>query len=136
MKEQTIAKRIGETGCYFLCIMYLADKITDSHFDIIEAYKKYMSMNYLGEDCFVMNPGEILSDLTGRNMRFDKAGILAVVPDDAHIIGRWSLQATMRTDGHFVVMRGNEVAYDPIGESNTVKNGKLESYRIFQEVKK
>jgi hypothetical protein len=86
MKEQTIAKRIGETGCYFLCIMYLADKITDSHFDIIEAYKKYISMNYLGEDCFVMNPGEILSDLTGRNMRFDKAGILAVVPDDAHII--------------------------------------------------
>lgn len=122
--EQKIAKAIGETGCYFLCLLKACNKEDEA----IKWYKEFVKKGCMEEDCFILDPSKILKMLTGDTYNVFKT----VAPDEAAsiLVARFHNPKTGLY--HFVLVdaEGN-VIYDPYGTSNTVSNGYIESYRLF-----
>lgn len=122
-------KNIGDSGCYFLDLLEAFGKVDKA----IEYYDKYVSKGWMDEDCFVKNPLDIVKDLSGhpnwklvKTTTFDKNATLAIA----------YFCSSLTKLHHFVIIDKNKnVIYDSLGDSNTVKNGYIESYRLFYEVK-
>jgi hypothetical protein len=132
---QKLAEALGENGCYFFSVLYRAEKLTGVHLNSLDVYLLMLSKNIIGKDCFMNDAGAMLSLLT--NMRWlvsikdkdysTKAGELEILYFENTINGKLY--------GHFVVGDGfGRVEYDPYGDSNTVKYGKLIGKRILQRV--
>ena len=86
----------------------------------------------MDEECYVKDPCAILTYLTGKKYSVTKDSVFD--SSAAHVIGYYY---NPNTDlHHFVVMdKYNVVRWDSIEDSNTVKNGFIESYRLFKEIK-
>ena len=126
--EQKICKILGESGCYFFCLLHCVGGCDDA----ISIYKKAVDIGWMDEDCYVKDPCAILRYLTGKKYSLVKDTVLD--PSANIIIGLWHNPTT--NHHHFVVMdSNNNVTYDPLGESITVRDGALESYRSFYECK-
>lgn len=127
--EQEICKILGESGCYFFCLLRCARKENDG----ISIYKEVVDRGWMGSDCYIKDPCAILNYLTNKTYSLKKDAVLDPKVDIA--IGRWRNPATKHS--HFVVMDSdNNVTYDPLGDSITVANGYPESYRLFYECKR
>lgn len=133
--KQKIMKILGEYGCYFLSIIYLAEEISQTHVDIIEEFIRARTVNSIDDSATVLNPEEILTYLTEKKCSVRKENKDYCTKDNEYEILVFKDKYT-----HFVV--GNNkplidsgyknVKYDPLGNSNTVKNGYVESKRIFK----
>jgi hypothetical protein len=139
---QKIAKMMGEYGCYFLSLAYIAERITGSRYDIIEEAVYAMDRNSLNFDCFVRNPNDIMANLTGKKYMISKAGPKHSLPLN-YILqdGEFEILRFARFDeegkeiAHFVVGDGSgKVAFDPWKDSATVKLGELVSKRIVRRM--
>lgn len=130
MKEAIQKKcyEIGKSGCYFLSILRQAEIITGRTYNPIEEYEKSLEKNYIGEDCFVKQPAKILSDLTGMNFTVSKQNKNYALEKNEYEVLYFVNDAT----GHFVLGDGKgNVLFDPYGKSKTVKEGAIESKRVF-----
>ena len=126
--EQKICKVLGESGCYFFCLLHYVGKENDA----LNVYKKVVDIGWMDADCYIKDPCAILKYLTGKKYTVVKS--TALDPDANIIIGRWHNPATNHY--HFVVMdSNNNVAHDPLGDSITVAEGAVDSYRLFYECK-
>lgn len=125
--EQEICRQIWNSGCYFLCLL----KFCNEEDNAIKWYKKALSLGYMEKDCYINNPTAILKMITGKNFNVVKqSGAFAA----DLIITRYYNPISKKN--HFVITDENAVVkYDPLGKSNTVKNGYPESYRLFTEIK-
>lgn len=123
-KIQSKALMIGNYGCYFLSLL--------AYFnceDVFGKYDYYISKGWMGEDCYVKNPLAIVEDLSGKSgwsikksMTFDRG---------ADIIVAYYYNPSTKLH-HFVLHdNNNQLLFDPLGKSNTVANGSVESYRLF-----
>lgn len=131
MNKQWICTRLGNWGCYFLSIVYLAEKYLNTTFDVVELYQKASENKWCDDDCYMVEPAAFLGYLIGKkvSVRHDDAGYK---PKGNELeITRYELKETGVTYGHFVVTRNGELEYDPYGESKTRKKGKAVSTRIF-----
>lgn len=118
MEIQEICKTIGESGCYFLTLLHFA-KIED---EAVKYYKQFVKNKWLDEDCFVRQPTEIMKCLFGGEWRVVKSD-----KDDSNADFTVLLYYNPKTGyRHFTAKD-----YDPLGDSNTRKNGYIESYRLF-----
>lgn len=134
--RQLIMERIGKWGCYFLSIIYLAERITGTRIDAVVAYEQCVGEGWLGPDCFVTRPDKIIGYLTGKEWRVRHEARAYRPTDDELVIFRYERATTMQNLAHFVVgSQSGEIVYDPYGESQTVQHGRLASMRIFSEVK-
>jgi hypothetical protein len=132
---QQIAIAIGKDGCYFLSIVRLAETFNKRKYDEIELYAEFVTSGLIGEDCYVINPSEMLAALTGERWSVTKE------PSDYRVnagelsIMRYEWPRTGETLSHFVVGHSpGGIDYDPMfPDSPVVKNGKLVSYRIFRK---
>ncbi len=129
---QVAAKKIGESGCYFLSIIHIAgaDCVT-----ALGLYWQAIDAGQMADDCMVTKPGELLSALTGERWAVSKQGpTYQAKPGELEIL-RFELVKTGATFAHFVVGdgRGN-VAWDPWPGSLTVKNGQMAGKRIFSRI--
>jgi len=129
---QRAATNIGVSGCYWLSIIN-ASKIDC---DIIKFYARCVYNKWINDDCFVNAPDEIMQDLTCKAWNVTKESAnYKCRPGEIEIL-RFERVNTGATLAHFVVGDGlGNVAYDPLGDSGTVKYGTLASKRIFREVK-
>lgn len=142
MKEkiQRIHRAIGSAGCYALACVQAArpEMSAGQALDIIA---EGISRKYIYLNLATMSDPE--------NMRVDDAGALVCLARGEHprswvrhaaapgyqprpeelVIEKWAWGSKT----HFIVRVGS-VPWDPYGDSETVKNGKLESYRIFSRV--
>jgi hypothetical protein len=133
--RQKLFRTIGETGCFLLSIIHLAEHITGKYIDAFATYLLALGRGQIGEDCFVKDAGSILSDLTGNvyNMSKEAAGYQCK-PGELEIL-RYEWQEVSTLHGHFVAGNGwGAVEYDPYGTSLTVANGKMVSKRIFRRI--
>lgn len=124
---------IGETGCYFLSILHAAERITGQYIDAFAAFMMAISKAMVRDDCFVTDPAGLLGYLTGEPWAVTKEAAGYQCRGGEVEILRYEWQEVGELHGHFVV--GNclgEIEYDPYGESQTVKNGKLVSKRVFR----
>lgn len=127
------AKQIYMYGCYFMSLLYVSNVPHTELTSLDELFKYYdifIIKGWMGPDCYVKDPCAILKFLTGKKYTVVKDAVLD--PSANIIIGRWYNPTT--NFHHFVVMdRDNTVVWDSLLDSNTVKNGIIESYRLFYE---
>lgn len=148
---QKIAKVIGESGCYFLCLCYIVRCITGIRVDPIYYYSVFTKERkgntcWMDEDCYMNYPELVLAGMLrteiakhGINFKFESIKITKEYDTFYYpkanqlLIGYFENEMTMKTYGHFVnVDNDKKVVNDPLGESNTVKNGKLKGLRVIE----
>ena len=125
-------KEIYDYGCYFLDLLYIAFGREPTLEEMLKYYDTFLQKVWIDSECFVANPTAILEYLTGKKYSIKKDSVLDT--SASHIIGNFYNPNTSLH--HFVVMgKDNKVRWDSIEDSNTVKNGFVESYRLFKEIK-
>jgi len=134
---------MGKYACYLFSLIYIAEKLTHRHFDAEQVFAWAKSAGFAGDDVFLgtkagtASAHYILAHLTGKRWSMRNVYELDYVPlEGEQVIARheWVVQESgmERISSHFVVDDGKRgVEYDPMGDSNTVKNGKLVSLRVF-----
>ena len=132
--RQRICQRIGEAGCYFLCIVFLGEELTKERIDAVEWYELAVREGIMELDCFVNDPGKLLGLLSHGTWVMEKCGLNYDVKDGELQIIRYERPSTYGLYTHFVVGDGfGSVIYDPLGDSQCVAKGKPVSYRIFRK---
>jgi hypothetical protein len=143
---QRVAAMIGEWGCYFLCILRIAEKFLNSILDPFHFYLLARASGFMRENCYLDRPAGLLGALIGGAWIVLKAGDgldsagkpydlpLAYVLQPGELeIDRYEI-AGEADSSHFVVGDGVTVEWDPYGDSRTVRLGHLVSKRIFRRV--
>ncbi len=125
-------RQIKKNGCYFMSILFLAGQKSCQSFhteDIMRIKDEAIKKGYLKKDCFVDDPEGIFS-LAGLPVQYtdthEPPSRIAESDELEILYYRWS------KDGHFVAGKDGLVAYDPMGMSNSVQLGELQSKRIFK----
>ncbi len=130
-KVSEAAKQIHDYGCYFMSLLYVSNtpySEVPTLDELLKYYDAFIANGWMDPDCYVKDPCAILKYLTGKKYTVKKDSILD--PGANIIIGRWYNSATNLH--HFVVMdRDNNVIWDSLKDSTTVRNGIIESYRLF-----
>jgi len=130
--------KIQRYGCYYLSILFWVNHYTGRGFDrkdINDLYD-FLPDEWMGRDCYVEQPLDIFRYL-GFNVRdFSRKGAEYVCqPGEFEILcfeRTYTKAGKEKTYTHFVCGDGNGVVtYDPAGESNAVKYGRLKSKRVF-----
>jgi len=130
LNSQTIAKAIGESGCYFLSLLHLAGEEGAA----IELYEAAVSRKIMGADCFIQDPAALLALAAGGKWSVTHQPAEYQPKSDEMEILRLERKATTQTFAHFVVGdRHGAVLYDPLDSSQTVASGKLVSKRIVRK---
>ena len=131
MNSQTIARKIGESGCYFLSLLHLATRDNDA----IGLYKQAVSFGVMDEDCYIKDPARLLSLVAGGNWDVRHQAAQYLTKSDELEILRFERRVAMKTYAHFVVGDGRgQVAYDPLDNAQTVSAGQLVSKRIIKRL--
>jgi hypothetical protein len=127
--RQKLMKMLGEYGCFFLSIVHIAEEITGKRIDAIATYIDAFERKWIDNEATVLNPGAILSALTGGHYTVSKEE--ANYKTAAHEREVLVFKAKFT---HFVAGDGTgKVAYDPLGNSNTVATGSVIGKRIFRK---
>lgn len=125
-------EKIYKYGCYFLDLLYISKYQEPTFEEIIKSYDTFITKGWMDEECFIKDPAAILTYLTGKKYSVIKDSVFD--RSATHIIGYFYNPNTNLH--HFVVMdKYNGVRWDSIEDSNTIKNGFIESYRLFREIK-
>lgn len=126
--RQKIMKVLGESGCYFLSLVELAEEITQSRIDAVDVYEKATKNGWMDDEATMMYPASVLSFMTGLKFSMEKQS-----PD--YVTDETQYEILVFRNGnytHFVLGNGKGgVKYDPLGNSNTVRNGAIVGKRIF-----
>ena len=125
--RQKIMETIGRDGCYFLCIVRIAEEITGSRVDAVAVYLFAVARQWMDATCYLVQPHRILEHMTGQrwtSAKEDRA--YQVQPGEKEVL-RYERTEGRTTQAHFVLPD-----YDPYGDSLTVRNGRLVSKRIFR----
>jgi hypothetical protein len=125
---QRLAAALGATGCYFLCLVYLGERESGAPVDALHAFRAALLARYVREDCYVDYPERILEMIAGGGWSVEKRPAdVPTAPGELEILRYDNAGAS-----HFVVGDGSGgIAFDPYGDSRTVREGKLASKRIF-----
>jgi hypothetical protein len=142
---QRAAKAIGATGCYFLSICSIAERLLHVSIDPLLEYEHALLLGTLGDDCMVRDAGGLLSSIVHERWVCRKAGPGHELPATYQCRqGEFEIlryeRARRPTDGtsselaHFVLGDGrSHIDFDPWGDSETVRTGSLVSRRIFTQ---
>jgi hypothetical protein len=138
---QRKAKLIGESGCYEISLIYLAEKFSNREIDIIRETAKGIELKEITGDCYMADPGAFFSRLVGADFEVVKAGEGHPLPFNYSLktfeyeILRYERPNPEGGDplAHFVVGDGRGgVEFDPWTGSLCVAEGKPVSKRIVR----
>ena len=132
INKQLVCNKIGKSGCYFLSLVWIAERLLDKSIDVIELYVQAVAKSWMGEDCFMENPAAMLSYVLGKAVDVKHAGLDYILGENEYEITRYELRETGITYTHFVVTLNGKIVYDPYGESRTCKHGLPVSKRIIK----
>lgn len=137
-KDTYFNNEINRYGCYFFSLVYLSSQKASRSFskgDVSFFYEEFVDRGWMTENCYVLEPVKILRYLNLKVSSVYKTEGHDPSGDNYEIL---CFERSYKKDGkevsynHFVVGDGlGHVAYDPIGLSNAVKDGFLESKRVF-----
>ena len=123
MEIQKELEYIGKYGCYFLCLRKLTNQLDCN---ILADYRQCLALGYIDKECTVLQPAKILE-------LFDKKQHIVTKVAHYDEFARYNIAYfyNKRTGlHHFVIMKDeNTVFWDPLGDSTTVKEGVVESWR-------
>lgn len=124
------------SSCYLMCLSYIYDECSRNDTDVMWSdLLMAKTLGYCDENGYVTNPVSFVNRVrfNGKAKTVTKVNIKSLneLPENG-------MYAVMYRNGnytHFVVATKKDgIIFDPMGgTSNTVKNGKVESYRKFGE---
>jgi len=140
---QKLAKELGEAGCYYFSLCWLAEDTQGIRLDYLSEYADAKAKGMFDEECFVKDAGKLFTFLCHTPIAYTvvKAGEghplplnYKLLPGEREILRFEYVDATGKTWGHFVVGDGSQKClFDPLGESNSVSKGKVVSRRIIRQ---
>ncbi|MCK9171666.1 MAG: DUF261 domain-containing protein [Treponema sp.] len=129
--KQELMKILGESGCYFLSILFLAERISGKKIDPLATFIECCEKGIIDKDGTILDAGKVMSTLTGLSFSAKKENA-----DYKPQQGEFEvLVFNNEKYTHFVAGDSKgAVACDPLGHSNTVATGKIIGKRIFYRV--
>ena len=128
-----LLENIRENGCLFLCFAEVSPLVfveQNGRKALNKIWKEAVKKGHISEDDIILKHNELANEFFALSVRYDEKHHKAEeeIPSEVKIIfGKYVYKY-----GHFVVLsRKKKVIFDSLGESNTVKNGKLESMRFY-----
>lgn len=131
--------QVREYGCYLYSLVwwgwYLGGLELDAEFINESLYPTFVKRGWMAESCFVQNPVAMLNFMKCRVGHVVKeAADYKPTKRDIAVVGQWKADGGI---SHFVAMNHEGcVVYDPWysqeGGSRAVREGQLQSYRIFR----
>lgn len=128
-----LLENIRENGCLFLCFAEVSPLVfveQNGRKALNKIWKEAVKKGYISEDDIILKHNELANEFFALSVRYDEKHHKAEeeIPGEVKIIfGKYVYKY-----GHFVVLnKKKKVIFDSLGESNTVKNGKLESMRWY-----
>lgn len=133
-RDIRLKKEIVEYGCYLMCLLYFANKYTNTPLSPNRIngslWYKFLQNNWMQSNCFIRDPGAILRAL-GLKADYTDKHEPPEYPCKANEIEILYFKGP--EGGHFVCGDGRgHVTYDPWGVSRAVSEGELVSKRIFR----
>jgi hypothetical protein len=119
---------IGKYGCYFFCLLKLG-KMENQY---LYYYNLFLEKGWIDRECTVFKPWLILKELLGKTYNVEKT---TTFDEKATFIIAYFYNPSTKLHHFVIIDKKKNVIYDSLGDSNTVKNGYIESYRLFYEVK-
>ncbi len=133
---QKRAEALGEGGCYFFSLCYLAERISGYDTDPLDALDLAIKSRFAQANCYLDYPDRILSMLTHKEWTVTHEGKDYQPKNGECEVLRYEWKRPGTTLSHFVVGDGNGgIEYDPLhslGLSPVIQNGHLVSKRIFR----
>jgi len=130
---QTFLAEAGESACYALCLIEIAERVMGSKVYPMAALEDAIErglIHYGGagddENFFVIRPDVFLSRMTGRPWAIAKAAPDYAPRSGEWVVDRWERKQTGMVTGHFRLPD-----WDSLEDSQTVKHGKIVSRRVF-----
>jgi hypothetical protein len=121
---QAQMKELFGNSCYAYCIAALFRKTAD-----IKVLTKYVLEGwyngYIEDDGYVAKPLQFIKLVCGET--YKDVQHVPYEPLDKEQIVCWEFNGGT----HFVIMKDNQVVFDPSGDSNSVKYGKPKNARLF-----
>lgn len=121
---QAQMKELFGNSCYAYCIAALFRKAAD-----IKVLTKYVLEGwyngYIENDGYVSKPLQFIKLVCGETYKDVKH--VPYMPRPEEQIVCWEYNGGT----HFVIMKNNQVVFDPSGDSNSVKYGKIKNARLF-----
>lgn len=129
--KQKAAQRIGEEGCYFLSLIFVAEQELKRDIDALAIYGRGVGEGWMREDCYMERPGEMMRSLLGVPCSVRKSHDFSerIGPNEWDI-WRYERETAGATYCHFAVVSEGVILYDPLGSSETIAHGKPASRRI------
>lgn len=141
---QKLAEELGEWGCYFFSLCWLAEDTQGLQLNYLSEYADAKSKGMFDEQCNVTDGGRLFTFLCHTPISYTvvKAGEghplpldYKLLPGEREILRYEYIDSTGKTWAHFVVGDGNQKClFDPLGDSNSVAKGKVVSRRIIRRL--
>lgn len=133
MEIQRTFLTLGQNGCYFFCLWKIITKYNGyAYHDPLLLYDRCVYKGYLREDCWVENPAKILEDELGGKWEVRKEGPEYERQEGEIVVLRYERKSPMGAASHFVLQEEGGSIWDPLGESETVRTGYVQSKRVFR----
>ena len=132
---QSFYLSLGEEACFFLQILNIAEKVIGYNLDpltiaIICKQKRFIYLNLdnlKDKDNFLISGhAEILSLITGRDWQYEKAGPTYKAKKNEYVINEYANGSMTHFDSE---------DFHSLQNSQTIKNGKIVSKRVFRIVR-
>ena len=138
MKEgiQTFLAEAGESACYALCIVRIAEMFTRREFDPLTALQRGIELGCIkynpadandNDNFYVERPDDFLGLLTGELWSVTKEPADYKWGQGEFVVERWERSRPANVTGHFRLPN-----WDSLVWSQTVKYGKVASLRVFR----
>lgn len=129
---QSLCLSMGNNACYFMCVINIAEEYTHKKYDVftilaIANAHKVIDFDYdnlsSSNNFYMEDAAKLLYILTGKKWTVRKEPSYYKPKKQDYIVQHWTKGYG---DGHF-----NRPNFDSCQNSQTVKIGKIDSYRIF-----
>ena len=134
--RQKIMLDLGEGGCYWLCLIHVGESLHgDRRIDAVEKFEEAKRLGLCRGDGYINDAAGTMKLLYDAHWYYHKEGAGYAPLDGEFEILRFERPTPKVIYTHFVVGDGRGgVAYDPLGKSETVEHGTLQSKRILRLV--
>lgn len=135
--RQRVMENLGKNGCYFLSVVHIAEEFRKTRIDAIPEFLSARDKKWIADDCTMQCPDSVFTELASYPYTVTKEN-----PEYIPLPGEYEvLVFAYNGMTHFVVgsydamLKKDVVAYDPLGNSNCVAKGTIESKRVFHPKK-
>lgn len=143
---QLVLEQIGKSGCYVIALCFLAQAKAPSMEQVVTLWQVALRDRLIESNGYVLDPIGVMRLFASQNSlpnnyRSVTFGQFDDVPEGQLCIAKMVYGKL----GHFIVVKKSEnritAVYDPIGDvfgkanakgSNTLQNGRIESFRLFK----